>query len=70
MTLDDVQELMETLYGEADRERGQAATVAWLCVQLLKEEASWGVMKMATGQELMRFTWQHSFLPLVRRGDG
>ena len=34
MTLDDVQELMETLYGEADRERGQAATVAWLCEEL------------------------------------
>lgn len=34
MTLDEVQELMETLYGEADRERGQAATVAWLCEEL------------------------------------
>ncbi len=34
MTLEEVQELMETLYGAADRERGQAATVAWLCEEL------------------------------------
>ncbi len=34
MTLDEVQALMEDLYGEADRERGQAATVAWLCEEL------------------------------------
>ncbi len=32
--LDDVQTLMEELYGEADRERGVPATVAWLCEEL------------------------------------
>ncbi len=34
MTLDQVQMLMEDLYGEADRERGMPATVAWLCEEL------------------------------------
>lgn len=34
MTLDEVQALMENLYGEADRERGMPATVAWLCEEL------------------------------------
>lgn len=34
LTLNDVQQLMETLYGEADRARGIAATVAWLCEEL------------------------------------
>ena len=34
MQLDDVQTLMEDLYGEADRERGMPATVAWLCEEL------------------------------------
>ena len=34
MTLDDVQSLMEDLYGEADRARGMPATVAWLCEEL------------------------------------
>lgn len=34
MTLDDVQVLMEDLYGAADRERGMPATVAWLCEEL------------------------------------
>lgn len=34
MTLDEVQELMERLYGAADRERGIPATVAWLCEEL------------------------------------
>lgn len=34
MTLDEVQGLMEELYGEADRERGMPATVAWLCEEL------------------------------------
>jgi NTP pyrophosphatase (non-canonical NTP hydrolase) len=28
------QQLMEDLYGEADRERGVPATVAWLCEEL------------------------------------
>lgn len=34
MQLDEVQTLMEDLYGEADRERGMPATVAWLCEEL------------------------------------
>jgi len=34
VTLDEVQELMERLYGAADRERGIPATVAWLCEEL------------------------------------
>lgn len=34
MTLDEVQVLMEDLYGEGDRARGMPATVAWLCEEL------------------------------------
>ncbi len=34
MTLDDVQQLMEELFGAKDRERGIAATIAWLCEEL------------------------------------
>jgi len=34
MELTDVQQLMEQLYGTADRERGVPATVAWLCEEL------------------------------------
>ena len=34
MKLDEVQTLMEDLYGEADRARGMPATVAWLCEEL------------------------------------
>lgn len=34
MDLDQVQRLMEQLYGEADRARGIPATVAWLCEEL------------------------------------
>lgn len=34
MQLNEVQQLMEDLYGEADRERGMPATVAWLCEEL------------------------------------
>ncbi len=34
MNLDDVQALMEELYGQADRDRGMPATVAWLCEEL------------------------------------
>ena len=34
MELRAVQDLMEELYGEADRERGMPATVAWLCEEL------------------------------------
>ncbi len=34
MRIDEFQSLMENLYGEADRERGISATVAWLCEEL------------------------------------
>ena len=34
MQLDEVQALMDELYGAADRERGLAATVAWLCEEM------------------------------------
>lgn len=34
MQLDELQELMESLYGAADRERGIPATVAWLTEEL------------------------------------
>lgn len=34
MQLDEFQQLMDDLYGEADRERGISATVAWLCEEL------------------------------------
>ncbi|NNK91966.1 MAG: pyrophosphohydrolase [Acidimicrobiia bacterium] len=34
MELDDVQALMEELYGAGDRERGLPATVAWLCEEI------------------------------------
>lgn len=34
MQIGEFQELMEQLYGEADRARGVPATVAWLCEEL------------------------------------
>jgi len=34
VTLDEVQELVELHYGEADRARGIPPTVAWLCEEL------------------------------------
>lgn len=34
MELEELQQLMDRLYGDADRERGIAATVAWLCEEL------------------------------------
>ena len=34
MHIADFQQLMDDLYGEADRERGVAATVAWLAEEL------------------------------------
>jgi NTP pyrophosphatase (non-canonical NTP hydrolase) len=34
MTLGEVQDLMEEIYGEGDRERGIPSTVAWLCEEL------------------------------------
>lgn len=34
MQIGEFQELMEQLYGEADRARGVPATVAWLCEEV------------------------------------
>lgn len=34
MRLDELQRLMDELYGEADRARGIPPTVAWLCEEL------------------------------------
>ena len=34
MDLNDVQELVESLYGDMDRERGLPPTVAWLCEEV------------------------------------
>ncbi len=34
MQISEFQELMATLYGEADAERGIPSTVAWLCEEL------------------------------------
>ena len=34
MEVAEVQELMERLYGDRDRERGLPATVAWLCEEM------------------------------------
>lgn len=34
MQLDELQALMDRLYGDADRDRGIPATVAWLCEEL------------------------------------
>ncbi|MCC6434936.1 MAG: pyrophosphohydrolase [Acidimicrobiales bacterium] len=50
MDLDDVQRLMEQLYGEADRARGIPATVAWLCEEL--GELAQAVRKGTPAQQL------------------
>ena len=50
MELDEVQALMETLYGAADRERGLEATVAWLCEEL--GELAQAVRKGTPDQQL------------------
>ncbi len=34
MEIAEFQQLMETLYGEGDRERGIPATIAWLCEEM------------------------------------
>lgn len=34
MEISEFQALMETLYGEGDRERGVPSTVAWLCEEV------------------------------------
>ncbi len=50
MDLDEVQALMERLYGEQDRGRGIAATVAWLCEEL--GELAQAVRKGSPEQQL------------------
>lgn len=47
------QQLMEDLYGEADRERGIPATVAWLCEEL--GELAQAVRKGTREQQLHEF---------------
>ncbi len=34
MRIDEFQQLMETTYGEQDRDRGMPSTVAWLCEEV------------------------------------
>ena len=50
MELAEVQTLMDRLYGEADRERGIPATVAWLCEEL--GELAQAARKGTTAQQL------------------
>ncbi len=50
MTLDEVQALMEELFGAQDRERGIPATVAWLCEEL--GELAQAVRKGTPDQQL------------------
>jgi NTP pyrophosphatase (non-canonical NTP hydrolase) len=47
------QQLMEDLYGQADRERGIPATVAWLCEEL--GELAQAVRKGTLDQQLHEF---------------
>ena len=50
MQLVELQSLMDELYGEADRERGVPATVAWLCEEL--GELAQAVRKGTVDQQL------------------
>jgi len=50
MQLAELQVLMDELYGEADRERGVPATVAWLCEEL--GELAQAVRKGTIDQQL------------------
>ena len=50
MRIDDFQELMDRLYGEADRERGMPSTVAWLCEEV--GELAQAVRKGTRDQQL------------------
>ena len=50
MELAEVQTLMDRLYGEADRDRGIPATVAWLCEEL--GELAQAARKGTTAQQL------------------
>jgi NTP pyrophosphatase (non-canonical NTP hydrolase) len=51
--LAEVQQLMDRLYGAADRERGVPATVAWLCEEL--GELAQAVRKGTVEQQLHEF---------------
>ena len=53
MDLAELQRLMEDLYGEADRERGVPATVAWLAEEL--GELAQAVRKGTREQQLHEF---------------
>ncbi len=50
MQLADFQQLMDELYGEADRERGMPSTVAWLCEEV--GELAQAVRKGTADQQL------------------
>lgn len=50
MEITDFQQLMDQLYGDADRERGVPATVAWLCEEL--GELAQAVRKGTVDQQL------------------
>ena len=53
MDLNDLQELMERLYGPSDRQRGVPATVAWLAEEL--GELAQAVRKGTPEQQLHEF---------------
>lgn len=50
MHIGEFQALMETLYGDADRERGVPSTVAWLCEEV--GELAQAVRKGTEAQQL------------------
>jgi NTP pyrophosphatase (non-canonical NTP hydrolase) len=53
MELAELQQLMDELYGEADRDRGIPSTVAWLCEEL--GELAQAVRKGTVDQQLHEF---------------
>lgn len=53
MQLSEFQTLMDTLYGEGDRERGVPSTVAWLCEEV--GELAQAVRKGTKEQQLWEF---------------
>lgn len=50
MQIDEFQQLMDRLYGEADRTRGMPSTVAWLCEEV--GELAQAVRKGTAEQQL------------------
>ena len=50
MQIDQFQQLMDELYGEADRSRGMPSTVAWLCEEV--GELAQAVRKGTRDQQL------------------